>query len=56
MKDYEPTISDATKLNGSPEIYDSLQLKKEEVKYSPLNKTIESSFNTFEVEGGEIER
>ncbi len=45
VKDYEPTISDATKLNGTPEIYDSLQLKKEEVIYAPLSKTIESSFS-----------
>jgi len=54
VKDYEPTISDATKLNGSPEIYDSLQLKKEEVKYSPLNKTIESSFTPSKLKAARL--
>jgi hypothetical protein len=44
VKDYEPTISDATKLNESPRVYDSLRMKKEEVQYSPLSKTIESNF------------
>lgn len=45
VKDFEPTISDANKLNRNPRIYDTLSIDKEEVSYEVLSQSMETEFS-----------
>lgn len=44
VKEYEPTISDADKINKSPRVVDTLEVSQEPLDYSVIPKQIHTSF------------
>jgi len=44
VKDFEPTIPEAYKLKSSPKIFDTLNVKREPLKYDVLSKSLSTQF------------